>query len=281
MSSPAPSSPGQSSPDTTAVVPCFNYGRYLGEAVESLLSQQPSPLVIVVDDGSTDPSTDRALKQLPSGVEVLRLPNRGVARARNAGLAAATTPYVLTLDADDRLAPGALSTLRRALEQHPDAGFAYGDQLFFGSWSGEMRFPAYDPLRLLDRHLIGPTALMRIELIRDTGGYDGAFALYEDWELWLAALEHGWQGVHVDAFTHEYRQHGDSKLAIDRRRYRAFRRQAIEKHRTLYARRRALAAGSDLGRPGRLAYRWFWGPRPVPAVIERVAVRLMLSSSSA
>jgi glycosyltransferase involved in cell wall biosynthesis len=268
-------------PDTTAVVPCFNYGRFLEEAVNSLLEQSPEPpRVVVADDGSTDPDTRAVLERLPAGVEVLRLANGGVAAARNAGAARADTPFLLFLDADDRLAPGALAALRSALAAEPGAGFAYGDQRFFGDWEGEMRFPPYDPLRLLDRHLIGPTALMRAELVRDTGGYDPAFALYEDWEIWLAALAAGWHGVHVDAITHEYRQHGTSKLSTDRRRYRAFRRQAMAKHDALYADRAALARRSPMGTPERLLYRWFWGPRPLPAAVESWAARVLLSGSS-
>ena len=267
--------------DTTAVIACFNYGPYLSEAVSSLLEQEPQPpRVMVVDDGSTDPETHAVLDRLPKRVEVLRLENAGVANARNAGLARADTPLVLVLDADDRLAPGALAVLHSALDEHPRAGFAYGDQRFFGSWTGSIRFPPYDPLRLLDRHLIGPTALMRAELIRDTGGYDPAFALYEDWELWLDALAHGWHGVHVDAFTHEYRQHGTSKLSTDRRRYRSFRRQAMAKHRSLYASRSELARSSDLTALQRAVYRWFWGPRPLPAAVEARAARVLLSGSS-
>ena len=267
--------------DVTAVVPCFNYGRFLEEAVASLLGQEPAaPQVVVADDGSTDPDTLAVLDRLPPEVEVLRLPNGGVAAARNAGAARAASPFLLFLDADDRLAPGALAILQRALDEHPDAGFAYGDQRFFGDWDGHMGFPPYDPLRLLDRHLIGPTALMRAELLRDTGGYDPAFALYEDWEIWLAALAAGWHGVHVDAITHEYRQHGTSKLSTDRRRYRAFRRQAMAKHRALYADRAALARRSRMGTGERLLYRWFWGPRPLPAAVESWAARVLLSGSS-
>ena len=237
--------------------------------------------MIVVDDGSTDPATHQALDALPGEVEVLRQSNQGVAYARNAGLARVQTPYVLVLDADDRLAPGALALLRTALNEHPNAGFAYGDQRFFGAWSGESRFPAYDPLRLLDRHLIGLTALTRVEVIRATGGYDPEFAFYEDWELWISALEHGWHGVHIPAVTLEYRQHAQSKLAADRPRYRAFRRQVMTKHHRLYAERRRLAGESDLGSLGRLVYRWFWGPRPIPSVIERSAIRMILSARSA
>jgi glycosyltransferase involved in cell wall biosynthesis len=198
-----------------------------------------------------------------------------VSRARNAGLARVRTPFALVLDADDRLAPGALKALREALDAHPTAGFAYGHQRFFGEMEGVMRFPPYDPLRLLDRHLIGPTALMRMELVRDTGGYDPAFAQYEDWELWLNALAHGWRGVRVDAVTHEYRRHRESKLSVDRRRYRALRAQMMRKHRALYADRARLAADSDLSAAGRLAYRWFWGPRPIPAGVERLLHRVL------
>jgi glycosyltransferase involved in cell wall biosynthesis len=199
----------------------------------------------------------------------------GAAAPRNAGIARAGTPLVLTLDADDRLAPGALETLHRALDAVPDASFAYGHQRFFGEMGGEMRFPPYDPYRLLYRHLIGPTALMRRELLADTGGYDPAFALYEDWELWVNALAHGHRGVRVDAVTHEYRRHGGSKLGRDRRRYREFRRALRAKHGELFARRDELAEQSDLSAVGRMAYRLYWGPRPLPAAVEDAAYRVL------
>jgi glycosyltransferase involved in cell wall biosynthesis len=256
--------------DTTAVVACFNYGAYLREAVDSLLEQEGgAPHVVVVDDGSTDPATHTAFDALPAEVEVVRQANAGVVAARNAGLARARTPYVLFLDADDRLAPGALRTLRQALADHPEAGFAYGHHRFFGAWNADMRFPQYDPLRLLDRHLVGLTTLARRELFDDTGGFDAAFEAFEDWELWLNALAHGHRGVRVDAVTLEYRRHGESKVGGDRHAYRRMRRRLRQKHAALYASRRALARESSLGQVGRLVYRWYWGPRPLPARVER------------
>ncbi|HVW17205.1 MAG TPA: glycosyltransferase family 2 protein, partial [Solirubrobacteraceae bacterium] len=204
--------------DVTAVVTCFNYGEFVGEAVASLLAQDGgAPRVIVVDDGSTEAATHAALDALPDAVEVVRTPNQGVAAARNEGLRRADTPFVLVLDADDRLAAGALADLRAALDAHPAAGFAYGWHRFFGRWAAEVRVPPYDPLKLLDRHLIGVTALMRRELVADTGGFDPAFAALEDWELWLNALEHGWEGVLVPRVALEYRRHERSKLRSDRR----------------------------------------------------------------
>ena len=147
----------------------------------------------------------------------MRQHNQGVSAARNAGLRRVDTPYWLVLDADDRLAPDALSTLRVALEADPALGFAFGFMEFFGDMSGVVRFPDYDPYRLLYRHTIGLTALARTELLQATGGFDGAFAHYEDWELWVHALACGFEGRRVPFVALHYRRHGGTKFAADRR----------------------------------------------------------------
>src|SRR4029077_14872953 len=110
--------------------------------VASALNQAGGPpAVIVVDDGSTDDATRLALDELPRGVRIVRQENGGVCRARNAGLALADTPFVIVLDADDELAPGALPALRATLEQDPDIGFAYGYMELMGTHQGVLRFP--------------------------------------------------------------------------------------------------------------------------------------------
>jgi glycosyltransferase involved in cell wall biosynthesis len=170
--------------EITVVIANYNYGAYLGEAVES--ARREGAAVVVVDDGSTEP-----LPELPADVELIRQENQGVARARNAGWSRATTRYVLFLDADDRLVSGALAVLRDPLEADPSLGFAYGRMKFFGDWEGELRFPPYDPYALLYRHTIGLSALVRREVLEDTGGFDPEFTQFEDWELWVNALAHG------------------------------------------------------------------------------------------
>jgi glycosyltransferase involved in cell wall biosynthesis len=256
--------------DITAVVVCFNYGAYLGEAVASVLDQAGgAPHVVVVDDGSDEPETLASLEALPPGVELLRQVNRGVAAARNAGLERARTPYVIVLDADDRLAPGALAALRAPLDADPALGFAYGTMRFFGDWEGELPFPPYDPYALLHRHTIGLSALVRRQVVEATGGFDPAFGQFEDWELWVHALAEGWRGRRVDAVTLEYRRHGDTKLAADRGGYRDAYRRLRRKHAALYRDSARLAGESRLGPLGRLWYRLWWGARPVPARLER------------
>jgi glycosyltransferase involved in cell wall biosynthesis len=257
--------------DITVVLTCFDYGAYLAESVASVLTQEGgAPRLIVVDDGSTDARTIAELERLPAEAELVRQQNAGLAAARNAGLRLAETPFVLALDADDRLASGALRLLREPLVADPRLGFSYGIMRFFGAWEGILRMPPYDPYALLYRHNIGAVALIRRRLFEDVGGYDPAFDGYEDWEFWLHALARGWRGRRVEAVTLHYRRHGRTMLAGARTHYRASFRQLRRKHADLYtrSRRRQLRAESELGAARRLVYRCWWGWRPLPARVE-------------
>ena len=255
--------------DVTVVVTNYNYGEYLLEAIDSALAQEGgTPWVVVVDDGSTEPHTLEVLEQLPAGVELIRQANAGLAAARNAGIRASATPYAIVLDADDRLRPGALDALRAPLDSEPQLGFTYGITHFFGDWEGEMSMPPYDPFKLLYRHTIGSTCLMRRALFDAVGGFDPEFRRYEDWEFWLHALQEGWHGRRVEEITFEYRRHGSTKLTGDRLEYRRWFKRLRSKHADLYARRGELARESDLSPVGRLVYRWWWGARPMPARFE-------------
>ncbi len=254
--------------DITAVIANFNYGRYLREAVDSALHERAK--VVVVDDGSTEP-----LPELPPEVELVRQENQGVAKARNVGLGLAETPYVVVLDADDRIVPGALEKLRAPLEHDSTLGFAYGRMRFFGDWEGELRFPPYDAYALLYRHTIGLSALARREVFTDTGGFDPSFRQFEDWELWVNALAHGWRGQQIDAVTVDYRRHAGSKHSADRREYHEAYRRLREKHAALYRDSDRLAADSSLSLANRFVHRRYWGPRPVPAAVEQALYRLV------
>jgi glycosyltransferase involved in cell wall biosynthesis len=91
----------------SVVIPVFNGERFLGEAIESVLSQTHVPVeVIVVDDESTDSSTEVAAAYEPDGVTLIRhSPNGGAAAARNRGIRAARGAYITTLDSDDLMKP--------------------------------------------------------------------------------------------------------------------------------------------------------------------------------
>jgi glycosyltransferase involved in cell wall biosynthesis len=256
--------------DVTVVIPCFNHGRFLGEAIQSALAQSAGePRIVVVDDGSTEEATRRALEELPEGVELVRQANAGPAAARNAGIERTETPYLLMLDADDRLPPEALAVLLEALEADPGAGYAYGTMRHFGDWSGEVNFPPFDPYRLLYRGIVGWIGLLRRRTWEEVGGYDTELGGMEDWNLTLAALEHGWHGRKVDAVVLEYRKHDWSGVERDRARHRELFKRMRSRHPDLYAREGEFAKKTDLGPAGRLFYRTWWRYRPLPAKLER------------
>ena len=92
-------------PKVSVVIPTFNCGEFIGEAIESVLSQTYPPFeVIVVDDGSTD-DTQSIVGKYGDGVRYTRHPNRGSSCARNIGIGFAKGDYLAFLDADDRWEP--------------------------------------------------------------------------------------------------------------------------------------------------------------------------------
>jgi glycosyltransferase involved in cell wall biosynthesis len=116
-------------PFVSAVICCYNYGRYVDQAIDSALAQKwPKDRfeVIVVDDGSTD-ETPEVLARYGDRIRVIRQENQGVLAATSAGFEAARGEFVGTLDADDRWLPTAVPTLVAALRRTPDVGVVMGD----------------------------------------------------------------------------------------------------------------------------------------------------------
>jgi glycosyltransferase involved in cell wall biosynthesis len=188
------------------VIPCFNDGATLPDALRSVGEQEDCEIVLV-DDGSTEPSTLELLRRLlADGVRVIRQENRGLAAARMVGVAATSAPYVQPLDADDLLAPGALSALADALDEHPYAAAAWGDIAFFGEF--ELVAPAadeLDPWTIWYLDEIPTASMVRRTALEKTGGwlFDKA---YEDWDFWMTFAEHGLCGVRVPTVVLRYRR---------------------------------------------------------------------------
>ena len=109
----------------SVVIPCFNQGHFLSEALESVLAQtEPAAEIVVVDDGSTD-NTVAVARRYPR-VKCVRQPNRGLASARNTGLRHTSCDFLVFLDADDRLRPDALEVGVRELRAHPACALVWG-----------------------------------------------------------------------------------------------------------------------------------------------------------
>lgn len=192
------------------VIPCFNRGSWILEAVESASTQVvPAAQIVIVDDGSTDSRTLATLETLrgrPS-ITVLRQDNAGPAAARNRGIAALDTDYVLPLDSDDRLSPDTVGIVQRTLDADADEriGIVMGKVKLFGNGQGVRphQFRGIGPL--LRGNSIPNTSGFRRSDWEKVGGYPEDLRLAEDWAFWLRILALG-RGVAVkDEVFYEYR----------------------------------------------------------------------------
>lgn len=194
------------------IVPCFNYGHCLAEAVESVRAQtRPVHEVVVIDDGSTD-STPEIAASLP-GVRYVRQENAGVAAARNRGLDFTTGTHVVFLDADDMLAPSFLEECMRALGGS-DAGYAYATARLFGAEDVTWEAQPFELRALKRRNFIPVTVLMDRSAL---GGdrFDGACA-WEDWEMFVRLAARGVYGVPAPGAVFYYRKHSGRDSRLDR-----------------------------------------------------------------
>jgi glycosyltransferase involved in cell wall biosynthesis len=199
----------------SVVIICWNQGRFLGDAIASVLPQVAArDQVVVVDDGSTD-STAAVAAAFP-GVRYLRQANAGPSSARNAGLGAVETPFVLFLDADDMLTPGALAAALEALRQAPEAAFAYGGYREVTA-DGELLFEAAPDPRggnhaglLSGNHIaMHGTVLYRTAVLREAGGFDPQLRSCEDYDVYLRLSASHPVAVYASVAA-EYRRHGEN-----------------------------------------------------------------------
>jgi glycosyltransferase involved in cell wall biosynthesis len=201
----------------SVVVPCFNDGEFLPEAVASVMNISRDDIeLIVVDDGSTDEQTRKEMDTLSAqGIKVVRQENKGLAAARNAGIRVSRGGYILPLDADNRLRLGYIEHGIRVLDANPHIGVVYGDAEYIGMRTGRWRVGSFERDRLLRWNYIDACALYRRSIWEQNHGYDGTMPIQglEDWDFWLSALAHGWEFAYVPEVLFEYRVRENSMIA--------------------------------------------------------------------
>lgn len=227
-------------PPMSVVLPCFNAARYIVAALESVIAQDwPDLEIVVVDDGSTDGSSDEIAKY-SRNVRVVRQSNQGIAAARNAGIAAAANEWIAFLDADDLWLPGKLAAQWRVLQDDRGARMSY---TAWDVWASSEPYPASEylaalaeratspamwagpsgwiyPDLLLDSAVWTSTVLLHRSLLDDIGSFDPTLTIGEDYDLWIRASQ-ATRVVRVNAPFALYRMHASSiTKAAPRRNYR-------------------------------------------------------------
>jgi len=202
----------------TVLIPCFNLGRYLDEAVDSVLAQTFTDFeILIVDDGSTDPETKHLLADYRRPrTQVIRTERRGLAAARNLAIERARGRYLSALDADDRLHPRFLEKTFGALEADADLTFASTWLRVFGDEDWLWRPQSCDLPTLLAECTVMTAAVVRKAAVVAVGGYDGGMPApgFEDWDLWLSLVEAGSSGIILPEVLFDYRRRAGSMSSI-------------------------------------------------------------------
>lgn len=224
----------------SVVIPCYNHARYLPEAVLSVIGQRLRDWeIIIVDDGSTDESAAVAARLVAVydryAIRLLRQPNRGVCASRTAGIAVARGVYVLTLDADDVIAPGLLDRAVAVLDARPEVGFVYTDAYAFGGQSSRISGGPFCLATLrLNCQLLPATLFRRCAWAMTEGFRESMRQGYEDWDFWLSLAEVGWVGWYIAEPLVLYRRSGVSRVTAAQRHDLELRARIVLNHPRLY-----------------------------------------------
>jgi glycosyltransferase involved in cell wall biosynthesis len=195
------------------IIPCFNASRFVGEAVESALSQTYQSIeVVVVNDGSTDTSAD-VLSRYTGRIRVIDQNNQGLAAARNRGIDATVSTYIAFLDADDRWNRRKIATQVEYLQRHPRVSLVFCDRSWINAQGEPIgppphRRPVTPSLQtLIGGNFIQPsTVLLRREALAHDR-FDRGMPGTEDWDLWLR-LAARCEFAYIAEPLVEYRMHG-------------------------------------------------------------------------
>jgi glycosyltransferase involved in cell wall biosynthesis len=205
-------------PAISVVIPCYNQGQFLDEAVDSVLAQTRGDFeIIVVNDGSSDPVTVELLERYDRPrTRVLTTPNRGLAAARNLGIREAKGRYLCALDADDVLLPTAFERAAGLLDGSPELAFASFWLENFGEIESLWQPTSCDLPTLLGECTVSTSALVRKTALEAVGTYDEGMPLqgYEDWDLWITLVERGHAGAIIPEVLFRYRRRPDSMSAV-------------------------------------------------------------------
>jgi len=238
-------------PLVSIIIPAYNYGRFLADTLESILSQTCELWeCIIVDDGSTDNTTNivEHFCKLDQRIQYLRQNNQGPSAARNNGIRHAVGVFFQFIDADDRISSRKLEMQTNYLLDHPGVDLVYGGARYFrdgepdklllslnGSatpWMAEISGQDDELVRqlLADNIMVISAPLIRRELIELSGLFDESLKFHEDWEFWLRCALAGGRFVyladpemyslircHPSSLTNEYYNMNYYKLLIRER----------------------------------------------------------------
>lgn len=222
-------------PSVSVIIPAFNCERYIFETIQSILEQSTKNFeVIVINDGSTD-NTSHIAKSFGGVVRVIDQVNSGVCSARNHGLREAKGEFIAFVDHDDYWFPSKLAEQLAIFRENPkiDVVFSAFTWWYPSAENGVFPSPSTflqattvqgnDPdfsgwiyhQMLLDSQILTSTALVRVSVVNNVGGFDESLPYSEDWDFWLRVSRQS-QFFKLRKTTTLYRQHANQGSRVTR-----------------------------------------------------------------
>ncbi|MHB9036642.1 MAG: glycosyltransferase family 2 protein [Armatimonadota bacterium] len=197
----------------SVVIPCYNYGAYIDDAVDSILNQTYTDYeIIIVNDGSTDSATNDKLESYSKPkTRVISIPNGGLPAARNRGIAASCGEYIVTLDADDLFERTFLEKAVTMLDADSECGVATCWVQWFGASEGIWKPSGGGVKDFLVVNASCASSMFRKRCWEDVGGYDESLVDgMEDRSFWISVTERNWKVVVIEEPLFFYRKTGSS-----------------------------------------------------------------------
>ena len=226
----------------SVIMPCYNQGKFIKEALESVFEQTYKNIEIVIfNDGSNDNSSDVIedfIKDRENIIFINESENRGVVNARNTAIERCSGEYILPLDADDKIEKTYIEKAVNVLREDKGIGIVYCDCELFGSKTEKWDLPNYDALKILYNNMIFTTAMYRKSDFEKAGGYkDYMQGGYEDYDLWLSFIELGLGVYKIPEVLFYYRQYEIDKtsraIEANKKEYK-LRKELIKHHESLF-----------------------------------------------
>lgn len=202
-------------PRVAIIIPCYNSGSTLLESIDSALAQDYNNLeVVLVDDGSDEPSTLAVIDEISKreDVVVLRQTNQGPSAARNHGIRHSKPEFFLPLDADDLIHTSYVRKAVHKMQSDDGLGIVYCEARLFGTIEAHWDLPEFSWDRILFENLIFCTALFRFSDWENSGGYDEELRVgIEDYDFILRILSLGRSVHRIDEELFYYRRSDNTR----------------------------------------------------------------------
>lgn len=192
----------------SVIMPCYNDGQYIEEAIDSVLNQSYKDIeLIIIDDGSDDEYTIRVINNIShEKIKVLHTDHLRPAGARNYGISLSTGKYILPVDSDDKIEPTYIEQAVNILAGNPQIGVVYCQADLFGEQSGRWDLPTYSFETMLLDNIVFVTALFYKKDWEKVGGFNTSMdSGMEDYDFWLSILGLGKQIYQIPETLFHYR----------------------------------------------------------------------------